>query len=188
LIPCDKGFVAIIPVKGDAVTASHGGTTKVTELHLNRKHLQRFIDTHRVQAAILPMGGHTPTVSDAARELNVDTDQIIKSLVFRIDDRFLLVINNGTARVDRKKIAAVMGVGRKRVKFASPEEALEITGYVVGSMPPFGHHQKLPTLIDPSVTRMDLIFGGGGDIDAMMKLTPDELLRITEGQVAAVSE
>ena len=165
-----------------------GETLTVTQIHLTSDHLREFIDTHRVQAVILPMVGHTPTVVDAARELDVDTDQIIKTLVFRIDDRFLLVINNGTARVDRKKIAAAMGVGRNRVKLASPEEALDITGFIVGSMPPFGHRQKLPTLVDPAVTRMDLIFGGGGDIDAMLKLKPAELLRVTEGQVVAVSE
>jgi len=155
---------------------------------LTSKDLQGFIDTQDIQAAILPMAGHTPTVDDAARELGVETDQVIKSLVFMIDGRPLLVINNGTARVDRKKIAAIMGVGRKRVKFASPAEALEITGYIVGSMPPFGHRCKLPTLIDESVTRLDLIFGGGGDIDAMLQLSPGELLRITGGQIAALSE
>jgi Cys-tRNA(Pro) deacylase len=160
----------------------------MTESTLNSRDLQRFIDTHRIRATILAMDGHTPTVGDAARELGVETGQIIKSLVFRIEDRPLLVINNGTARVDRKKIAAVMGVGRKRVKFASPEEALQITGYVVGSMPPFGHRRKLPTLIDPAVTGLERVYGGGGDIDAMMEVITAELLRVTEGQVAAVSE
>jgi Cys-tRNA(Pro) deacylase len=155
---------------------------------LTSRDLQAFIDVHGIQAVILPMAGHTPTVDDAARELGVETDQVIKSLVFMIEGRPLLVINNGTARVDRKKIAAVMGVGRKRVKFASPEEALEITGYVVGSMPPFGHRQKLRTLIDESVGRLDLIFGGGGDIDAMLKLSPTELLHTTGGQIVALSE
>ncbi len=160
----------------------------MTDTRLTRQDLQAYIEAHHVRAAILPMGGHTPTVSDAARELGVEISQVIKSLVFRIEDRPLLVINSGTARVDRKKIAAVMGVGRNRVKFASPEEALQVTGYVVGSMPPFGHLRKLPTLIDPSVMRMNRVFGGGGDIDAMLELTPAELLRVTEGRVAAVSE
>ena len=160
----------------------------MTSTPLTSEDLQQFIDTHRIQASILRMAGHTPTVSDAARELDVAADQIIKSLIFKINDQPLLVINNGNARVDRKKIAALMGVGRNRVKFASPEQALEISGYVVGSMPPFGHRRKLRTLIDPAVTGLDVIFGGGGDIDAMLRLTPDELLRITEGQVVAVSE
>ena len=150
--------------------------------------LQQFIDTQGIAATILPLDAHTATVSDAARALNVATAQIIKSLVFLNDGNPLLVINNGMARVDRKKLAGFLGVGRKRVKFASADQALEMTGYVVGSMPPFGHRTRLPTLVDAAVTGMEEIFGGGGGIDAMMRLTPDELLRVTAPQVLDISE
>ncbi len=155
---------------------------------MGSKELQLFIDTHGIEAVILPMAGHTSTVSEAALALAVETDQIIKSLVFRIQDEPLLVINNGLARVDRRKLATSMGVGRKRVKFASPDQALAVTGFVVGSMPPFGHQQKLRTLIDPAVLNLDSIFGGGGDIDAMMRLTSAELMRVTGAEVTELSE
>lgn len=154
---------------------------------MTRADLQRFIDHQQIQAVILSMATHTATVSDAARELGVATDQVIKSLVFIVHDQPLLVINNGLARVDRRKLATILGVGRRRVKFASAEQALAITGYVVGSMPPFGHRQKLRTLADPAIVKLDEIFGGGGDLDAMMKLTPNELLRVTDAEVLEVS-
>ncbi len=150
--------------------------------------LQRFIAEHQIEATILPMAEHTPTVPDAARALGVETDQIIKSLIFLIRDEPLLVINNGLAKVDQRKVAARLGVGRKRVKFAAAERALEITGYVVGSMPPFGHRQKLRTFVDPAITKLAVIFGGGGEIDAMMRLAPAELLRVTEAELLEVSE
>jgi len=136
----------------------------------------------------LPMAEHTPTVPDAARALGVDTEQIIKSLVFLVNDEPLLVINNGTVKTDRRKLATRLNVGKKKVKFASPEKALEITGYIVGSMPPFGHRQKLRTFVDPAITEFEVIFGGGGDIDAMMRLTPDELLKVTEAEILSVAE
>jgi Cys-tRNA(Pro) deacylase len=153
-----------------------------------RADLQRFIETHAIEATILPMAEHTPTVPDAARALGVKPEQIIKSLVFLVKDEPLLVINNGLAKVDQRKIAERLGRGRKQVKFASAEQALEITGYIVGSMPPFGHRRKLRTLIDPAVTAFEIIFGGGGDIDAMMRLTVAELLRVTAGEVVPVNE
>ena len=153
-----------------------------------RSDLQRFIDDHRIEATILQMTAHTPTVSDAARELGVATDRIIKSLVFMADETPLLVINNGLSRVDRRKLAAVLKMGRKKVKFATAEEALAITGFVVGSMPPFGHRQDLRTLVDSAVLAMDTLYGGGGDIDAMMRLTPRELMRATGAEVKALSE
>jgi len=150
--------------------------------------LQRFIERNRIQATILPMAGHTPTVSDAARELGVETECIIKSLVFMSDGSPLLVITNGLARVDRRKLAAYQGVGRKKVKFASADQALAITGFVVGSMPPFGHRQQLPTVVDPAVSQLETVYGGGGDINAMMRLTSRELIRATGAQIQAMSE
>src|SRR5262245_449203 len=155
---------------------------------LTRIDLQHFLDQHRIVASILPMQEHTPTVPEAARVLGVEADQIIKSLVFIVKDEPLLVINNGLAKVDRAAIATYLKVGKKQVKFATAEQALAITGYIVGSMPPFGHHQKLRTLIDPAVLTWEIIFGGGGDIDAMMRLTSAELLRMTGAEILPVSE
>ena len=150
--------------------------------------LQRFIDANGIEATILHLDDHTPTVADAARALGVETDQIIKSLVFRLHDKPLLVINNGTARIDRRKLAAALGVGRKRVKFADAGQALAFTGFVVGAMPPFGHLHQLRTLVDPAVMQQLQIFGGGGDINAMMRLTPSELVRVTGAEQVTVSE
>ena len=155
---------------------------------MNKTDLQMFIDEHHIQATILPLSEHTLTVGDAARALAVNTDQIIKSLVFHVNGKPLLVINNGLARVDRRKLAAHLGVSRKKVKFASPDTAFAMTGFVVGSMPPFGHKQKLPTLVDTAVTELDIIYGGGGDIDAMMRLTPNELLKVSQAEVLPFSE
>ncbi len=154
-----------------------------SKVPLTSTNLQQFIDAHEIEATILPMAEHTLTVPDAARALGVETEQIIKSLIFIIEGRPILVINNGTARVDPRKIAKRFAVNRKRVKFAAPEQALEITGYVVGSMPPFGHRQTLPTFINPAIMQLQTIFGGGGDIDAMMRLSTNELLRVTNAEI-----
>lgn len=159
-----------------------------THLPLTSTDLQSFIETHHIEATILMMAEHTPTVPDAARALAVEPEQIIKSLVFLVQDEPLLIINNGLAKVDRRKVADWLNVGKKQVKFAGGEQALEITGYVVGSMPPFGHRRKLRTLIDPAMTEFEIIFGGGGDINAMLRLTPAELLRVTGGEAIRVSE
>lgn len=155
---------------------------------MNSSDLQQFIDRHNVNAAIIRLESHTPTVGDAARALGVATDQIIKSLVFHVNGSPLLVINNGLARVDRGKLAAYLGVGRKKVKFAAPDQALDISGYIVGSMPPFGHKEKMRTLVDTAVTGLTTLYGGGGDINAMMRMTPDELTAVTQAEIADLSE
>ena len=155
---------------------------------LGRADLQAFIDTRHLNATILPMEVHTATVADAAAALGVDPSRIIKSLVFVAGEHPFLVINNGTARVDRKKLAVHLGMNRKRVKFATASQALEITGYVVGSMPPFGHRQPLRTLMDTAAASLNVAYGGGGDVDAMMRLDVSELIEQTQAEIIDLSE
>jgi Cys-tRNA(Pro) deacylase len=154
---------------------------------LTSQDLQRFINQHKIAATILPMDEDTPTVPDAARALGVAEEQIIKSLVFMVDGQPTLVIANGTRKVDDRLVAGHYGVGRKRARLARSEQALEITGYVVGAMPPFGHQTRLRTIVDPDVVAQVEIFGGGGQINAMLRLTSQELLRITEAEIVHVS-
>jgi Cys-tRNA(Pro) deacylase len=154
---------------------------------LTSSDLQRFINQNQIAAEILLMEEDTPTVPDAARALSVKEEQIIKSLVFLVDGQPTLVIANGTRKVDDRLVARHFGVGRKRAKMARPEQALEITGYAVGAMPPFGHQTRLRTIVDPGLVAYHEIFGGGGEINAMLRLTPEELLRVTEAEIVAVS-
>jgi prolyl-tRNA editing enzyme YbaK/EbsC (Cys-tRNA(Pro) deacylase) len=158
------------------------------DFSLSSSNLQTYMNQQKIQATILPMAEHTLTVPDAARALGVESASIIKSLVFLINGTPILMINNDVTRVDPKKVGAYFGVNRKKVKFATPEQALEITGYVVGSMPPFGHLQRLPTYIDLEVLRLDTVYGGGGDIDAMLRLTSAELVRVTAAEIVDVSK
>lgn len=155
---------------------------------MNNRDLQAHIDRNSIQATIILLNEHTLTVEDAARALDVETVQIIKSLVFQVNGEPFLVINNGLARVDRKKLATHIGVGRKKVKFADPDQVLEMTGFVVGSMPPFGHKNRLRTVVDPAVIRQETVYGGGGDINAMMQITPNVLLEATRAEVTELSQ
>ena len=151
--------------------------------HLTAQDLHAYLNKRHIQAEILHLNEDTPTVPDAARVLGVSPEQIIKSLVFGIDGQPILVIANGERKIDPRKLADHFQVARKRVKFATAEQALEITGYVVGSMPPFGHLQTLPTYIDQDVTALQTIYGGGGDVHAMLKLEVEALLAVTQGTV-----
>ena len=76
--------------------------------------LQAFIERHQIAATILHLTAETPTVPAAARALGVETEQIIKTLVFLVNQTPFLAIANGTQKVDRRKLAAHFGVGAKR--------------------------------------------------------------------------
>ena len=154
--------------------------------HLTSTDLQQFIDQRQITATILHLAEDTPTVPDAARALGVQPEQIVKTLVFIINDAPVLVIANGVQKIDQGKLAAHLGVGKKQVKFASAKQALEMTGYIVGSMPPFGHKTPLPAYLEPQIMALDSVYAGGGDIHAMLNLTPAVLLQASGAELLPV--
>ncbi len=150
--------------------------------------LAAFIAREGIAAEIIRLPSHTPTVETAAQALGVGTEQVAKSLLFLVDGRPYLVIGYGTGRVDVKKIAAHFGVARKRVKLADAGTVLAITGYLAGAVPPFGHKQPLPTLLDPGILSLPALYAGGGDLNAMLRIAPAELQRVTAAQIVPVME
>lgn len=156
---------------------------------MNSADLQAFITQNQIVADLLFLEVETPTVEAAALALGVQPEQIIKSVLFLADKEPVVVIASGMARLDRKALADYLGVSRRRVKIAGPEEVLAHTGYVAGSVPPFGYVQPIRTVVETAVTELTRahIFGGGGNINALLKLTVTELCRVVGVETAGLS-
>lgn len=130
----------------------------------------------------------TPTVATAAEAIGVQPDQIIKSVLFLAGDRPVLVIANGLARIQRKQLADVLSLSRRRVKMADGEQVNAIAGFPIGAVPPFGHPQKLDTLLDQGVLLQEEVFGGGGEVNALMRVPVPELQRVTDARIVDVAD
>ena len=145
--------------------------------------LEEFIAQEAIEATLVYPDRPTPTVEAAAAAVGTRPEQIVKSLLFFVDDHPVLAISCGVDRIDRRSLAAHFGVGRKRVRLAVPEEVEVITGYAVGAVPPFGHIQNLQVFLDQRVLRQTSIFAGGGSEDSLLEITPQELTRVTSAVV-----
>jgi prolyl-tRNA editing enzyme YbaK/EbsC (Cys-tRNA(Pro) deacylase) len=162
--------------------------------------LQKFIHAHQIAATILQELGDTPTVPDAARALGVETDQIVKTLLFLVDQRKsngveapVVVISHGERRVAPRLLAAHFGVATGRIRLASAPVVLDWLGYPAGGVPPFGHKTALPMILDASVVAAaerfgGTIYGGGGDHRSMLRLTIAELIRVVQPTISPMSE
>lgn len=155
---------------------------------MNSTDLARFIEQNEIEAEILHLQSETPTVAAAAEALGVRPEQIIKSVLFLADGRPVLVIANGLMRIQRKSLADVLAMSRRRVKMANGQQVEAITGYPIGAVPPFGHPARLDTLLDQGVLLEEVVFGGGGEINALMRVAVPELQRVTGGRVVDISE
>jgi prolyl-tRNA editing enzyme YbaK/EbsC (Cys-tRNA(Pro) deacylase) len=149
----------------------------------------------RVQDALCALGlsnqvielpDSTRTAAEAAAA-GCEVGQIAKSLVFRgqTSGKAVLVIASGANRVDEKLVAARLG---EKLQRADPEFVRGQTGFVIGGVPPLGHSQPLRSLIDEDLWHYTEIWAAAGHPNAIFKLTPDELVRMTAGEVMAIKQ
>ncbi len=145
--------------------------------------LQSFIDSKELEAHILQLDAPTPTVPDAAEAVGASVDQIVKSVLFMVEDRPVMTITCGPENVERRVLSNKYGVGKKKVRLANPTQVLNHTGYPVGTVPPFGYPHPLDTLIDPAVLTQDEVYAGGGEHNTLLRIAPQLIVHTTRAEI-----
>lgn len=102
----------------------------------------------------------TRTAAEAAAAVGCATGQIVKSLLFVVKAKPLLVLCAGDRRVDLAKL----GEGAAQ---ARPDQVKSATGYAIGGVPPLGHTHRLPTVVDDSLLRFETVWCAAGTPNAV---------------------
>jgi Cys-tRNA(Pro) deacylase len=150
--------------------------------------VQAALDALALGIHVVEFGASTATAPQAASAADCELGAIVKSLLFLIDSRPTLVLVAGDRMADQKKLAALFKVGKKKVKLADAETVLRVTGYEVGGVPPVGHNEKLPVVVDESLGRFETVWAAAGAHNAVFPIAYSKLIVITCGQVAAITE
>ena len=114
------------------------------------------------------------TVELAAQALGVAPQRIAKTLSFKLDERTILVVAAGDAKVDNGKYKAAFG---GKAKMLTPEEAVERVGHAVGGVCPFAVNDGVEVYLDESLRRFDTVYPAAGSSNSAIELTCDELSR-----------
>ncbi len=114
------------------------------------------------------------TVALAAEALGVEEARIAKSLSFKIDDRTILVVAAGDAKVDNTRYKAAFG---GKAKMLTAEEAVERVGHAVGGVCPFAVNDGVEVYLDESLRRFDTVFPAAGSANSAIEMTCEELER-----------
>jgi len=128
----------------------------------------------------------TRTAADAARAVGCDVAQIVKSLVFMANEAPVLALVSGSNRVDLDRLAAAIGASVARR--ADGDEARAATGFAIGGVPPFGHSGIVTVVVDRDLTAHEWLWAAAGLPDAVFRISPSELLRVSGGTVADLAE
>ena len=126
------------------------------------------------------------TAEEAAAAVGCGVVQIVKSLLFVVQDQPTMVLVSGGNRLDEKKLAALCGVDRKQIRRSNADSAREVTGYAIGGIPPFGHVTPLLTYVDADLLLYEVLWAAAGTPHTVFAVTPHDLVRVTNGTVADV--
>ncbi|MEM2909521.1 MAG: YbaK/EbsC family protein [Nitrososphaerota archaeon] len=149
--------------------------------------VKKFMKEKGANGTIIELGeGKARSSVLAALAVGCSVTQIAKNIVVETEcgDVFLVIIS-GDKRVDLSKVSKLVGAN---LKLASPENVLEETGYVVGGVPPFGHKKRMKTFLDRSVERFSEVYTSGGSPDTLLKISVNELRRLTAAEIVDVSK
>ena len=123
----------------------------------------------------------TKTAQDAADAIGVTVGQIVKSLVFGVDDEIVMALVSGSNQLDEKKLAAAAGGAKcKRVDADAVRAA---TGYAIGGVPPFGHSTQLRVFVDPDLLQYDEVWAAAGTWNDNFGASPNDIVRVAGGVV-----
>jgi prolyl-tRNA editing enzyme YbaK/EbsC (Cys-tRNA(Pro) deacylase) len=127
----------------------------------------------------------TRTSAEAAQAVGYRVEQIAKSVVFqgRQTHKPILVIASGPNRVNEKRIEELIS---EPLGKADADYVRKHTGFVIGGVPPMGHLEKLDVFIDEDLLQYEEIWAAAGSPNAVFKLTPSDLIKMTDGCVISI--
>ena len=120
------------------------------------------------------------TADDAAFSLNCKVGAIVKSLLLRTENGFILCLVSGDKRCSLNKIKKIINL--KDVSMANADEVKSQTGFSIGGVSPIAHIKKIPILIDLSLSRFENVYAAAGHPYSIFKITYEQLIKITNGK------
>jgi prolyl-tRNA editing enzyme YbaK/EbsC (Cys-tRNA(Pro) deacylase) len=148
-------------------------------MHPTAARFAQRLEDRGLQIGVRTLSDSARTAALAAAALGVEVGQIVKSLVFLHGEEPVLVLCAGDRRVDAERLALVP---------ADAERVREATGFSIGGVPPLGHDLELPTMIDESLRRFDVVWAAAGTPHDVFAIGTQALIEAIPGaRVADVS-
>ena len=126
------------------------------------------------------------TAQDAATALSCNVGAIVKSLLFKLGDKFCLCLISGDKRCSLKTLKKILD--EKDVSMANPDDVKRITGYTIGGVSPVGHLSKLKIYIDTNLERFENVFAAAGHPNCVFEIGFNQLTKLTNGQMKEITE
>ena len=146
------------------------------------KCLKEFDQTQKV----IILDTSARTASDAASSLSCEIGAIVKSLLFKTENNFILCLIAGDKKASLNKIKKMLNI--KDVSMSSAEDVKNITGFTIGGVSPIGHLNKIDIFIDNSLKRFNNLYAAAGHPNCIFKINFTDLQKISKGSIRELTE
>ena len=150
------------------------------------KRVKKFIKKFDSQINVIVLESTARTAQEAANSLHCEVGAIVKSLVFKAEDSFLLCLVAGDKRCSLNKIKKILN--KKDVCMADAVQVKSQTGFSIGGVSPIAHLNNLKILVDSSLSRFNNVFAAAGHPNCVFKITYLDLIKITNGTEKEITE
>ncbi len=140
------------------------------------KFLNQFDKSLRVEI----LKNSARTANDASLSLNCEVGAIVKSLLLRTKNGFILCLVSGDKRCSLNKIKKIISIND--VSMANADQVKSETGFSIGGVSPIAHLKKIPILVDLSLSRFEYVYAAAGHPYSIFKITYKQLIKITNGK------
>ena len=135
---------------------------------------------------ILILENTARTAEEAATALGCSVGAIVKSLLFKTGDKFLLCLVSGDRRCSLNKLKKILN--EKDVSMANPDEVKRITGYTIGGVSPVGHLTQLKIILDNNLKRFSKIYAAAGHPNAVFGIDFNQFILLTSAEIKEFTE
>jgi len=150
------------------------------------KRAKKFLKDFDRSLEVIVLDKSARTAQDAATALGCNVGAIVKSLLFKTNDSFLLCLVAGDKRASLNKIKKI--INKKDVSMANPEDVKSQTGYTIGGVSPIGHLKQIEIIIDNTLERFNKLFAAAGHPNCVFKINFTNIQKITNGKVENITE
>ncbi|WP_440322656.1 YbaK/EbsC family protein [Laedolimicola sp.] len=139
---------------------------------MSQKKAENYLEQKGFLDHVIRLEASTATVAEAADALGVEPGMIAKTMSFLQDDQPILILTEGTARVENRKYKDTFHIKAKMIPF---EEVEQWIGHAPGGVCPFGINDGVKVYLDESLRRFETVYPAAGDDHSAVKLTIPEL-------------
>ena len=150
------------------------------------KRVEKFLRDYDYKLKIMELETSARTAQEASNSLNCNVGAIVKSLLFKCDQKYMLCLVSGDRKASLKKLKQNFNI--KDIEMAKAENVKEITGYTIGGVSPVGHIKKVDILIDNNLSRFDDLYAAAGHPNCVFKIDFKNLVQITNGIILDITE